>query len=312
MSLSGQSFSALPLNILNLNIISPSTNSGAPKKLIVTGDDFGLSVPINEAVSQSHQKGILTSTSLMVAAPEVDDAVARARELPTLNVGLHLVLSNGRSCLPASDIPDLVNADGKFSNNLVISGFKMFFMAKMKQQLKDEIRAQFEAFKATGLRLDHVNAHNHMHLHPTVFDAIIEIGKDYGMNAVRVPEEKPLKALIDNNKVKITKYASWLFLKPFTSRMKKQLRKNNIKFNTNIFGLHHTGHMNLDTLVRILPNLEDGLSEIYLHPATGQWDDIDPAVKDYEFEAEYKALIHPRIKRIIEKFSIELTSFHET
>ena len=249
---------------------------------------------------------------MMVAAPEVDDAIARGRKLPTLNVGLHLVLSNGRSCLPASDIPNLVNTDGRFLNNLVASGFKMFFMAKIKRQLKDEIRAQFEAFKATGLRLDHVNAHNHIHLHPTVFDAIIEIGKDYGMDAVRIPEERPLKVLIDSPREKIKRFASWLLLKPFTSRMKKRLRENNIKFNTNIFGFHHTGHMNLETLARILPNLEDGLSEIYLHPSTGQWDYIDPAAKDYEFEAEYKALIHPRIKRIIKKFSIELTSFHET
>jgi len=278
----------------------------------VTGDDFGLSIPVNEAVSQAHQKGILTSTSMMVAAPEVEDAVARAKQLPDLNVGLHLVLSNGRSCLPASDIPDLVNADGEFSNKLVSSGIKMFFNASVKQQVKDEIRAQFEAFKATGLNLDHVNAHNHMHLHPTIFDAIIEIGKDYGMDAVRVPEEKPLRALMDGLKEKITRYACWLLLKPFTSRMKKRLVENNITFNTSIFGFHHTGHMNLDTLVRILPNLEDGLSEIYLHPATGSWDNIDPAAKDYEFEAEYKALIHPRIKRIIEKFSIELTSFSKS
>jgi hopanoid biosynthesis associated protein HpnK len=277
----------------------------------VTGDDFGLSLPVNEAVSQAHQKGILTSTSLMVAAPEVNDAVACAKQLPDLNVGLHLVLSNGRSCLPASDIPDLVDSLGNFPNNLVINGIKIFFVARLKQQLKDEIRAQFEAFKATGLRLDHVNAHNHMHLHPTIFDAILEIGKDYGMDAVRLPEEKPLKALIDSHKEKITRFATWLFLKPFTSRMKKRLTENNIKFNTNVFGFHHTGHMNLDTLVRILPNLEDGLSEVYLHPATGLWDKIDPAAKDYEFEAEYKALIHPRIKRIIEKFSIELTSFKE-
>ena len=124
----------------------------------------------------------------MVTAPEVDDAVTRANELPNLNVGLHLVLSNGRSCLPVSDVPDLVDSVGNFSNNLVASGIKMFFIARVKQQLKDEVRAQFEAFKATGLRLDHVNAHNHLHLHPTVFDAILEIGKDYGMNAVRVPE----------------------------------------------------------------------------------------------------------------------------
>jgi len=297
---------------LNPNIISPRTNSGAPKQLIVTGDDFGLSVPVNEAVSQAHQKGILTSTSLMVTAPEVDDAVARAKDLPNLNVGLHLVLSNGHACLPASDIPDLVNANGEFSNKLVSSGIKMFFNASVKQQVKDEIRAQFEAFKATGLRLDHVNAHNHMHLHPTIFDAIIEIGKDYGMDAVRVPDEKPLKSLIDSRREKITRFVSWLLLKPFTSRMKKRLIQNNIKFNTHVFGFHHTGHMNLDTLVRILPNLEDGLSEIYLHPATEPWDGIDPGAKDYEFEAEYKALIHPRIKRIIEKFSIELTSFNES
>ena len=248
----------------------------------------------------------------MVASPEVDDAISRAKGLPTLNVGLHLVLSNGRSCLPTTDIPDLVNADGEFSNKLVSSGIKMFFNASIKQQLKDEIRAQFEAFKATGLRLDHVNAHNHMHLHPAIFDAIIEIGQEYGMDAMRVPEEKPLRSLIDNRKEKIIRFASWLLLKPFTSRMKKRLIENNIKFNTNLFGFHHTGHMNLDTLVRILPNLEDGLSEIYLHPATGPWDNIDPAAKDYEFEEEYKALIHPRIKRIIEKFSIELTNFNES
>ncbi len=277
----------------------------------MTGDDFGLSIPINEAVSQAHQKGILTSTSLMVSATEADDAIARAKQLPNLNVGLHLVLSNGCSCLPHSDIPNLVNTDGEFSNRLVSNGIKIFFKASVKQQLKDEIRAQFEAFQKTGLRLDHVNAHNHFHLHPTVFDAIIEIGKDYGMNAVRVPDERPLHVLINHPKEKITRFAIWLLLKPFILRMKKRLIKNKIKFNANIFGLHHTGHMNLNTLARILPNLKDGLSEIYLHPATKLWDDIDPLTKDYEFEAEYKALIHPRVKRIIEKFSIELTTFQE-
>lgn len=277
----------------------------------MTGDDFGLSIPVNEAVSQAHQKGILTTTSLMVAAPEAEDAIARAKAIPTLNVGLHLVLSNGRSCLPASEIPDLVDANGEFSNKLVSSGIKMFFVDKVKQQLKDEIRAQFEAFKASGLHLDHVNAHNHMHLHPAVFDAIIKIGQDYGMNAVRVPDEKPLKALIDTHQQKLLRTACWLFLKPFISRMKKRLAERNIKFNSHILGFHHSGHVNLDNLVRMLSNLDDGVSEVYLHPATALWDGIDPAAKDYEFEAEYKALIHPRIKRIIEKFSIELTNFQK-
>ena len=97
----------------------------------------------------------------MVSAPAVADAIARAKNLPELNVGLHLVLSNGKATLPASEIPALVNSKGDFETNQVSSGIKMFFSAEAKTQLEKEIRAQFEAFKVTGLRLDHVNAHKH-------------------------------------------------------------------------------------------------------------------------------------------------------
>ena len=247
----------------------------------------------------------------MVAAPAVEDAVSRAKSLPNLNVGLHLVLSNGKSCLPATDIPALVDADGQFSANQVSSGIKMFFNAEAKYQLEKEIRAQFEAFKATGLKLDHVNAHNHMHLHPTVFSLILTIGSEYGLSAIRIPNEPPLESIIDDSKEKWKRYAMWLFLKPFVSSMKKQCQIRNIKYNDTIYGLHDSGHMNIDKLVRIIPHITEGVTEMYLHPATERWDDIDPAASDYEFEDEYKALIHARTKRTIEKFDIELSGFND-
>lgn len=278
--------------------------------MIVTGDDFGLSTPVNDAIVKAHEKGILTTTSLMVSAPVAEDAVARAKSLPDLNVGLHLVLSNGKATLSASDIPALVDANGEFSTNQVSSGIKMFFSADAKAQLEKEIRAQFEAFKATGLKLDHVNAHNHMHMHPTVFDLIIKIGKDFGLTAIRIPNEPPLESIIDGRKDKIQRYLSWTFYKPFVTRMKKMCEANNIKFNDTIYGLNDSGHMNIDTLIRIIPHIPDGITEIYMHPATGRWDDIDPAANDYEFEAEYKALIHARTKRTVEKFNIELSGFN--
>ena len=156
--------------------------------MIVTGDDFGLSTPVNEAIVKAHEKGILTTTSLMVSAPAAEDAVARAKTLPELNVGLHLVLSNGKATSPAAEIPALAHANGQLDNNLVRTGIMMFFDPGTKKQLEKEIRAQFEAFKATGLKLDHVNAHNHMHLHPTVFDLIIKIGKEFGITAIRIPQ----------------------------------------------------------------------------------------------------------------------------
>jgi hopanoid biosynthesis associated protein HpnK len=247
----------------------------------------------------------------MVSAPAAAEAITLAKNLPDLNVGLHLVLSNGKATLPASDIPALVNNEGAFSTCQISSGIKMFFFASTKAQLEKEIRAQFEAFKATGLKLDHVNAHKHMHLHPTVFDLMIKIGKDYELTAIRIPNEPPLKSIIENKKEKLLRYLRWIFFKPFVSRMKKQCEINNIKFNDTIYGLHDSGHMNIDKLIRIIPHISHGVTEIYSHPATKKWDDIDPAAKDYEFEAEYKALIHARTKRAIEKFDIKLTGFND-
>jgi hopanoid biosynthesis associated protein HpnK len=246
----------------------------------------------------------------MVSAPSVEDAINRAKSLPDLKVGLHLVLSNGKSTLPASEIPALVDSESNFESNQVNSGIKMFFNAAAKYQLEKEIRAQFEAFKATGLMLDHVNAHNHMHMHPTVFDLILTIGSEYGLTAIRLPNEKPLESIIEDGKDKFKRNAQYFFLKPFISSMKKKCDVRDIKYNETIYGLHDSGHMNIDKLIRILPHIEEGVTEIYLHPATERWDDIDPAANDYEFEAEYKALIHARIKRAIEKFDIQLSGFN--
>ena len=278
--------------------------------MIVTGDDFGLSTPVNDAIVKAHEKGILTTTSLMVSAPAAEDAVIRAKDLSNLNVGLHLVLSNGKATSPAAEIPALAHANGQLDNNLFRTGIMMFFDPSTKKQLEKEIRAQFEAFKATGLRLDHVNAHNHMHLHPTVFDLIIKIGKEFEVTAIRIPNEPPLDSITGGTKDKLLRKFRFLFFKPFVSRMKKLCLENNIKHNDTIYGLNDSGHMNIDTLVRIIPHIADGVTEIYSHPATERWDDIDPAAKDYEFEAEFKALIHARTKRTVEKFNIELSGFN--
>jgi len=166
------------------------TTEGASRRLIVCADDFGRDVAVNEAVEIAHRDGILSTASLMVAAPAAADAVARARRLPGLKVGLHLVLVDGTAVLRPGDIAALVGPDGRFDDNQARAGFRYFFMPGIRRQLAAEIRAQFEAFSATGLALDHVNAHKHMHLHPTVARLIVEIGRDYDMRAVRLPADR--------------------------------------------------------------------------------------------------------------------------
>ena len=159
------------------------------KGLIVTADDFGIAAEVNEAVEEACRNGILTAASLMVGGAAAEDAIARARRLPGLKVGLHLVLVEGRPVLPAADIPDLVAPDGSFRTDMVQAGIDIFFRPKVRRQLAAEIAAQFAKFRDTGLPLDHVNAHKHFHLHPTIAGLIIEIGQSFGMTAARIPKE---------------------------------------------------------------------------------------------------------------------------
>ncbi len=247
----------------------------------------------------------------MVTGPAVGDAVARVRELPQLKIGLHLVLSHGRPCLPPAEIPDLVDDGGAFPDNELVSGVRMCFLPRVRVQLAAEIRAQFEAFRQTGLTLDHVNAHRHLHLHPVVLDQIIRIGRDYGLTAVRLPAEPVLDALVDDRAELLRRRCLSLCYKLLLDRMKRRLENNRLRHNERIYGFFDSGHLDIDRMVRILAHLPEGLSELYTHPATGPWPEVESGAADYEFEAEYKALIHPRVRRAIEKFSIELTGFNE-
>src|SRR6185369_13613502 len=146
----------------------------AARRLIVNADDFGRSRSINEAVIRAHREGILTTASLMVNEAASAEAISLAKENPGLGVGLHLVLLCGHSTLPRKVIPDLVNETGEFTDHAIRAGVKYFFQRKLRDQLETEIAAQFERFRSTGLKLDHVNGHLHLHLHPVVFALLMK------------------------------------------------------------------------------------------------------------------------------------------
>ena len=275
------------------------------KQLIVCADDFGLDIAVNEAVEEAHRYGILSSASLMVAGPAAADAVARAWRLPALRVGLHLVLVDGRPVLQRSEIPQLVRADGEFDRNLARAGVRFFFLPGIRRQLAMEIQAQFEAFRATGLRLDHVNAHKHMHVHPTVAQLIVEIGRNYGVKAVRVPFEPTgaLRAAFTEDHYRTPLYRPWIGL------LRRRLRHAGLFVNDQLFGLAWSGAMVEERLLRLIPQLPDGVSEIYLHPATKHTPALAAAMRGYCHREELAALISPALKALIAKLDVRLVSY---
>src|SRR5260370_33927850 len=160
--------------------------SSGRRRLIVNADDFGRSAEINEAVIRAHRQGILTSASLMVNEAGFEEAVMLARENPCLGIGLHLTLLCGHSGLGPETVPGLVNAAGEFRNSPVEVGFRYYFQKSLTEQIRSEIHAQFEKFRGTGLLLDHVNGHLHLHLHPRVFEILMKDADQLGIKRLRL------------------------------------------------------------------------------------------------------------------------------
>jgi hopanoid biosynthesis associated protein HpnK len=261
------------------------------RTVTTTADDFGLTESVNVAVEQAHRKGCLHAASLMVGAPAAANAVCVARANPGLRVGLHLVVIEGPSVLEHAAIPDLVDSDGQFPSDQLLLGINYFFRPHVRRQLEAEIRAQFDAFAHTGLTLDHVNAHKHMHLHPTVGAMLLRIGRDYGLRRIRVPAEPPAVMQACGERVPVG--AKALFA--WTDILRRQARRAGVAMNDHCFGLAWSGHMTAPRLHRLMANLPTGNSEIYFHPAAGRDAVIARLMPDYEHEAELAALLDPEI-----------------
>jgi hopanoid biosynthesis associated protein HpnK len=274
------------------------------KRLIITADDFGAASEVNEAVEEAHRDGVLTAASLMVAAPGCDDAVARARRLPTLRVGLHLVLVEGRPALPPSAAPDLVARDGLFRTDMARMGRDIFLSPGVRRQLAAEIEAQFEAYRRTGLALDHVNAHKHYHLHPTVAGLILKIGRRYGMKAGRAPiEPRSVLAAVDPAATPPPAYVT----EPLARLARARYRRAGVAVADRVFGLAWSGAMTTNRVAGIVRRLPNGLSEIYLHPATAGG--FEGAAAGYDYAGELAALLSPETRQAVEYSDAVLGGF---
>ena len=263
------------------------------KFLIVTADDFGLHEAVNEAVEQASRAGILTAASLMVGEPAAADAIRRARALPGLRVGLHLVLADGRAVLEPGLIPDLADRSGRMNSRMFVNGVRFFVSPRLRRQLEAEIRAQFSAFARTGLALDHVNVHKHFHLHPTLLRMLLRIGRDYGVPAVRVPDE-PLWFAARGGR-----WSPWIggaLLAPWNALMRRRLRAAGMPHNDSLFGVAASGAMDEKTLLAVLARLPPGITEIYLHPATMSGGAIAASMSGYRHADELAALLSPRVR----------------
>jgi hopanoid biosynthesis associated protein HpnK len=267
--------------------------------LIVTADDFGRSASHNEAVVRAHRDGILTTASLMVSEEGFPEAIELARQHPRLGVGLHLTLLGGHPTLPPEQIPGLTRDGGCFSDAPVRTGFRYFARPKLAAQLQAEMDAQFARFHSTGLSMDHVNGHLHLHLHPTVFRILMANAARWGIRRLRLTVDPFwLNARLTSGRW-FSRAVHALIFRLLSARARPVLRQLGIKHTKTVFGLLQNAEVCEDYLLRLLPLLPEGDSELYSHPSLDH------------FRPELEALISPRVKALLARENIQLIRYQD-
>ncbi len=173
---------------------------------IFNADDFGISKGVNAAIVKAHREGILNSASLMINQKYAAEAVKLAKEMPELEMGLHVNLTNEYPAASAQEIPLLVDGQGKLKNGFVNLLLLSFFKPRqLRLQVEIEMRAQIAKYLTTGLPLQHLDSHRHVHMIPQIFKTMRKLQKEFEVPRIRVMNENIFNTLKYNHN------KSWLF-----------------------------------------------------------------------------------------------------
>ncbi len=271
----------------------PSSSGGVVSDLclIFNGDDYGRAPSINAAIIRAYEEGVLTSASLMVTGDAVDEAVAQACDHPGLAVGLHLALNGAGSVLPG---------------NPILTGILCFFSPAVRSQLRAEITAQLERFIDTGLPLSHVDGHYLLHLHPTVFAALLPLAEQYGFRGIRLPRDD-LRLALRLDRAQAATKATWASIYALLCRVaERRLKGSPVAYTDRVYGFLQTGRMHEGFVVGLLRRIPATVSsaELYFHPSTQTWDEpYGPNPGDLA------ALLSPRVRRAVHERRARLTNY---
>lgn len=271
----------------------------------INGDDFGFSTGVNQAIVAAHHKGVLTSTSLMITGDAVEDAIGLAKANPSLAVGLHLVLGMGRSVLPPDQIPNLVDAQGRFPDDPTQAGLSYQFNPRARRELPFEIRAQLEKFRQTGLKLSHVDGHLHLHSHPVVLKHLVDFAKEFEIPEIRLPSEELKIAFAIDSSDRVAKTVGSVVFAGLRRYGEPLLRKHQIHFADRVYGLLQTGRITEAYLLELIPRITADVVEIYSHPAIAVPGEPSNAPLNLGV-VELEALLSDRVRASLAQHGFEL------
>jgi len=249
------------------------------KRLIVNADDFGRADGVNAGILRAHRDGIVTAATLMVSAPATNGAARLARTTPSLDVGVHLVLTYGRPLSDPATVPSLVESDGSFPRDA--AAFRGTGRADRVEALT-EYRAQVtRARDLIGRDPTHLDSHHWLHDEPALEWAVAALARDTGM-AVR----------------------------PHDDAQRDRLRAIGVR-TVDVYrrDFQHEGHVDVETLERILADIGDGVTELGCHPGEPDAELVRTSTYAELRSAELATLIDPRVKASAARNGVTLSDY---
>ena len=268
--------------------------------LIVNADDFGLARGVNLGVAEACDRGILRSASLLAGGAFAEDAARVALERPALGVGIHLALTQVRPVLPPSKIPALMSGRDLFPAGPREIVARLIGGKIPQSEILAEFSAQMDKALDLGLRITHLDSHQHLHLLPKVRDAFMEIARKYKIAKMRLPRlGGPVRS-----------YGEWLKAVAIAAHSRLYARTfDGMIYSGKFWGLAASGDMNRERLLSILRALGPGTHELMTHPAAFDQSMHDSWHWDYHWEDELSALTDPNVLALVKSRSITLANF---
>lgn len=277
------------------------------KQLIINADDFGLHENINLGIIEGHNKGCITSTTIMAGAPAFEHAAALAAEHPQLGVGIHLTLVGGRPVTNPEYVKSLVDNEGILCDSYPLFLKKICLGGIRLDDVQRELTAQVNKALSAGIQITHLDSHQHMHIVPGILEVVLNIAKEFKICAMRIPAE-PL-FFRGGFKAGMGRIIGRSGLSMLSSLARVKARNNGLAVPDSFYGMLAGGSMDARLLLNIIGSLPDGVAEVMIHPGLGEDILKNTFNWGYHWQQELNAVTSQQVISRLEQENIKLISF---
>ncbi|HUA01554.1 MAG TPA: ChbG/HpnK family deacetylase [Candidatus Aquilonibacter sp.] len=285
------------------------------KELILNADDFGLTKGVNEGIVRSFREGVLTSTTLMATGPAFEDAAERARDNPNLGVGCHLVLTGGVAVAPPGEISSLVDKSGLLPESLGAFLVRVTSGKIRLTHIERELRAQIAKIRSAGIEPTHLDTHKHTHAHPVVLKVLARVAKDLGIERLRKPAEHlhdSWRLMCSETGASAKQVAAVAAVRILSTNFASVSRRYGLVSPDRFLGVAVTGQLGPNALCHLIDTLDEGRTEIMLHPGICDEDLVRTGSRlQLQRELEMEGLLASQVRRAIEHHGVRLISYRE-